>query len=126
MVLYSKSRVRNVLYTVQQGTLKGTLKYRGRTANSKHRGVLACAIRLVSAGARSSMWSFVYSYLRYLRWPINSIIFLCVNLIVAAFLLIVIIRLVLSIYFNTYIDMYVDDVIKKRLVMSVAKCNYYN
>ena len=50
MVLYSKFRVRNVLYTVQQGTLKGTLKYRGRTANAKRREVLTRAIRLLRPG----------------------------------------------------------------------------
>jgi hypothetical protein len=50
MVLYSKFRVRNVL----------------------SRGVLTRAIRLLSPEARSSMWSFVCTYL---RWPINSILF---------------------------------------------------
>jgi hypothetical protein len=106
MVLYSKFRVRNVLYAVQQGTLNGTLKYRGRTANAKRRGVLTRAIRLLSPRARSSMWSSVYSYLCYLRWPINSIFFLRVNLIVAALLLIGIIKLVLSVYVK-YIYRYV-------------------
>jgi hypothetical protein len=106
MILYSKFRVRNVLYDVQQGTLKGTLKYRVRTTNAKRRGLLAHSIRLLSPGARSSMWSFVCNYLRYLRWPINSILFLRVNLIVAALLLIGIIRLVLSVYVQ-YIYRYV-------------------
>jgi hypothetical protein len=119
MVMYSKFRVRNVLYTVQQGTLKGTLKYRGRTANSKHREVLACAIRLLSTGARSSMWSFVYSYLRYLRWPINSIIFLRVNLIVTTFLPIRIIILVLSVYVQ-YIYRYVRRRRYKKTISNVG------
>jgi hypothetical protein len=122
MVMYSKFRVRNVLYDVQQGTLK----YRVCTANAKRRGLLARAIRLLSPRARSSMWSFVCSYLRYLRWPINSILFLRVNLIVTTLLLIGIIRLVLSVYVQ-YIYRYIGTrPYEKRLVMSVAKCNYYN
>jgi hypothetical protein len=66
--------------------------------------------------ARSSMWSFVYSYL---RWPINSIIFLRVNLIVTTFLLIGIIRLVLSVYVQ-YIYRYVRRRRYKKTISNVG------
>jgi hypothetical protein len=121
--MYSKFRVRNVLYTVQQETLKETLKYRGRTVNSKHRGVFACAIRLVSTGPALQCG---HSSTATSAGRLILLFFLRVNLIVAGFLLIGNIRLVLSVYVQ-YIYRYVRRRrYKKRLVMSVAKCNYYN
>jgi hypothetical protein len=100
-------RVWNVLYRLQQGNVKGSIKYRVCTTNAKRRESPYARYSSAQPGA-ALQCSCSSAQLSSLRRRLNLFFFFCVNLIVAAILLTRIIRLVLSVYIQ-YVYRHVVD-----------------